>query len=841
MTLTPTTTRVDQLADVSIDLEGQTVTDVWRALFDQQPVRDSFIRGLRELAVDRTVPELYDDLEEFGLLEWLWSRVRDVGLGDRREAWRLVGKIVPKIGSDVGSIEDLKTTARVFDADQESATVAINVPASFRDPDEIRRDQRVDVLELIALLANAFDVRLVATRVTQRWLANEHREDLPGVSEWCNTDRDQPPLADVVDEATDALDPDGRDVTVLRTLYEDHAETLSYSQLYGMFPEIDESRIRQCITRLSDLSLVEPFDPQSNRKVELLEAGRKALDVLDAEIGRQAELEGRVSESPNPHDRPCNPAHGMDGKDGEPYQTVYMDRHDHAAAAACGLAGGVTLADGPFNHGETAGTDRVRYVSYDPDRDEAVVAVRATGALQHTVSVATALADPMLIDDALPLDRLDSITLSEAVLRDARCIGALSDEALEDPETLRDALVEWGNDLEDLTTDLKRRNYDDRDEFRSAIMRSAHGLAGSIVHLLDVVGVDIVREVRVPAGLNNNRLTGLTESITKAAAIQSRYGHYAAYRQLFEPRAEKRQQALEVPVDAEDPFGSLIGGIVVRGPGVDRLRPLLEARFGSDEDLVEDAPEFAINVTLREVSREDFATAASRILSPKNLSLTRETISIIHTLAGSPHAAARALQQLGKEDWPRDLRPDEVRFLATLDSRHILPEFAPSVGKIVLTLLERSGPITQSELADRAGVSTQTIRNHRESLKALGLIQIGEDGYRLELSTSDERDVAIVPTLVENGTLLDAVDALLTEHLPPGRYGDPEDPVGGVLFWPPDPWSLQGHDDLASWLELAARLVDADRPTDGSTTIAMGPEIEQQPLPTATGPSEVGA
>ena len=36
-------------------------------------------------------------------------------------------------------------------------------------------------------------------------------------------------------------------------------------------------------------------------------------------------------------------------------------------------------------------------------------------------------------------------------LRSARCIGALSDVALEDPETLREVFIEWGTVLEDLT------------------------------------------------------------------------------------------------------------------------------------------------------------------------------------------------------------------------------------------------------------------------------------------------------------------------------------------------------------------------------------------------------
>ncbi|WP_249038850.1 hypothetical protein [Haloterrigena salifodinae] len=158
-----------------------------------------------------------------------------------------------------------------------------------------------------------------------------------------------------------------------------------------------------------------------------------------------------------------------------------------------------------------------------------------------------------------------------AILRDARCIGALSDEALDDPETLRKAFIEWGTDLEDLTVKLSAGEYEDRNRFRSEIMRSAHGLADSIIHLFNALEIDITRELRVPFGLDTNSLTELVTSISISTAIQSKYGVFASYRQLFESREEKRHTALTPTVDADVPLGTLIGSVVVRGEDVHRL------------------------------------------------------------------------------------------------------------------------------------------------------------------------------------------------------------------------------------------------------------------------------
>ncbi|WP_345779398.1 alpha/beta fold hydrolase [Natrinema sp. SYSU A 869] len=86
----------------------------------------------------------------------------------------------------------------------------------------------------------------------------------------------------------------------------------------------------------------------------------------------------------------------------------------------------------------------------------------------------------------------------------------------------------------------------------------------------------------------------------------------------------------------------------------------------------------------------------------------------------------------------------------------------------------------------------------------------------------------IVPDRRGRGESGDA-DAFLETILPPERYGDPDDPLGSVLFWPPDPQRLLSHHRVGSWLRLAAALTAAGS-TGNNRAVQMGPPLEQQAL-----------
>ena len=551
--LTPT----DKQTSLTVDIGDTTITDVWQALLGFDDIRDVLIRNVRALGTDVSVPELYDALNDREVPIWLHSWIRDIARGDRDAAWH-VARIAPKIGTDVGSTADLLAVAGLFnasDTDEATPTVSITVGAEFR---ERRRDQRESILELIAILARGLEVRLVTTHLTRRWLAKKHRVDLPGVSEWCNDSRSCGQVETLVDDALDTLDPDGTAVEILRLIDDDPAKTMAYSSLYDC-PELpSDSAIRQHLGTLGDLDLVEPFGPGTNRKVELKEVGRAYLDAVAESIGAQQTLSEAVSDPPKSQSQVVLSEQGREGGDSfHPYRTAYLDRTNHAAAAAIAAADDIVLADDGLSS-PTTEDDHIRYVSFDESRDEVAIAVRATGSLQNMVSSAVALASPELLHQVLTQDRLEAVDHPPAILRDARCIGALSEEALSDVETLRQEFIEWGEEIEEMTTDLQHEEYDDRRRFRGEILRAAHGLAGSLAHLFDVLGVDLTREIRVPGSLETRQQQSLVQSIAVAASIQSKYANFASYRQLFEKRSDRREAAFTPEVDAADPVGSLI-------------------------------------------------------------------------------------------------------------------------------------------------------------------------------------------------------------------------------------------------------------------------------------------
>jgi len=644
----------------------------------------------------------------------------------------------------------------VLDAVGQSPTIAVRLDSSFRDRGHRERDA---VLSLLARLGQVCDVRLVTSRLTARWLAHEHRETLPAAfSDAVDAHRPEaPPIEDAVDTARDALDPDGRAVSILRTLAAKPGETLPYRELVAS-ATVSKARISQLLGELEDLSLVERYGPRTDTRVELLPAGSAFIDALDAEHGRQVELEAAFSDTGQNSDqcRVTPRAHGEAAPDGPaaageaatPYHTRYLNRPQHHAAAAAADDGSITAVEAAFDTTET----RTRWVSYNDRRDEAVVAMQAQTPLQYVTSMALSLASPRLFDRALPVECLDAIEIPPEILRDGRCIGGLSAEAAEDSQQLRDRLIEWGETLADLTTKLRHGDHEqDRDRFRGEIMRSAHGLAGTIVHLLDVVGVDVIRELRVPSGLSHDRLAELAKTISIATAIQSEYSDRTLYRQVFEQREEKRASTFGVEVDAADPFGRYIGGLTLRGPDAKRLASHVEVQLATPAPLHDDAPEIAVQIPVSTPDRSTYAETVARMGREKQLDPTREAVTVFRAFAGSPYAVADAIHSLGTEPVAREIQLDEVRAaLGHLETDRLLPDTPPTVGKILQALLRSTTPLSKAELATVADVSMRSIRRYAAILDALDLVVATDDRLRIALPSRVERGESIRPAVLDD-------------------------------------------------------------------------------------------
>ncbi|WP_249038892.1 HTH domain-containing protein [Haloterrigena salifodinae] len=712
----------------------------------------------------------------------------------------------------------------------ETLTVAVVIDGDFTDPDETKASYRNEVISFIVDLASACDVTLVAeSQIVRTFLWKYHRDQLPASveSQYNPSRRDRLSSAEIDEKVTAAVDELGEDskpVKYLRMLNDEASQTLTYDD-FVRETRVSRETVRYHVSqKLVPLGLVDRTEWYGEAAITLTHVGEEYLDV----ITRQSRLTECVESTPNSSlQGVCTQPPQDCGEKAAPYRTEYYSRAKHAAAAASATENGISLVKEPADWGKN---DRIRWVSYDEDKDEAVVAVRATGEYEYLVGTALALSHPKLLNKALTVNRLEEIVeeVPDGILRDARNLG-ISDEALDNPSEFRDAIVARGEEIEDLTT--KAENSEQRSAIRGKIMRWSHGLASAVVHLLDLAGVDLVREIHLPEKLDAGRhYEPLAESIARSAAIQSTYAdHYVGYRQLYEDRDEKRQRAIMPEIDASTPVGSLIGSFVIRGKDVHRFAPVLKQRLERPVELHEDAPEFNIEIPVREeCGREAFEDVTARILWQKGMHPTQSVVSLLHGLVGSPYDAAQALSKLGNEDATREIRPDELRYgLATLGPVRILPDMAPSVSSIVYTLLCAEKRLPQKELAERADVSAQTIRNHRDKLEALGLLHAGEDGYRLLLSfrTREERQSPVTPEFVDMEFMV-AIDALLEGTLPPGRYGDPDDPIGGVLFWPPETWMLLNNDRLCEWTKLAAALTGTEI-SELVETVTMGPEIEQ--------------
>lgn len=821
-------------ADVTVTLDDRPPSEVWHDVFAPDGLRAAFVRASRAFATGKTVCELYDALDDVGVPAFLATLIRDLAAGNKQTAFRVaaaVGRPFDLTSGGIG-IEEALGILGVFDDVDVTPSIAVRIDPEFFDR---RRDQREDICHLLDVLANGAAVTVYGSPIELRRLATDHRADLAGVTEWCNRDRDSTPVS----AALERLGRDGRPVELLRTIADEPGETSTSSALYAT-ATVSKSRVRQVLSTLSDVGCIETYGSRQNRHVELTSTGREFL----AETTRQTTLASVVSES----DQSSQQFRVTPGKDGEgerdgPYRTAYLDRPTTAAAVGCGTDGTVTLVD---DGGFAGASDRTRYVSYVDEADRAVVAVRASTALQYAVSSATALASPEFFDRVLPTDRLEAIEEPAAILRGARCIGGVSKAVEDDPQELRDTLVEWGNDLADMTRKLSAGEYEDRERFRGDIMRSAHGLAGSIVHLLDAVGVSLTREVRVPGRLSDDQLEAIATTLSHTVAIQSRYGSFAAYRQLYEDRPEKRAAAFSVDVNAADPVGSLIGGVVIRSDAADRVGDVLGEAVRHRLDPVEDAPEFAVSIPVRHAGQRAYRAVAARFGDRKRLSMTDGAVRVLDALTASPYAAAAALNELGTEIMTRDVRPDELRYALSTLSPEQLTDVPPTARKILSALLAAEKPLSQAALADAADVSTSSVRRHTDTLAALGIATETERGYRCTLAFSDERD-RNAGTIEAFDRATDALGALLEATLPTDRYADPEDDLAGALYWPPDPWGVfdDPPPELAGWIEVSRSLTETR--TTGKTpeidretvaTIELGEPTAQQPV---TESAEVGA
>jgi len=120
---------------------------------------------------------------------------------------------------------------------------------------------------------------------------------------------------------------------------------------------------------------------------------------------------------------------------------------------------------------------------------------------------------------------------------------------------------------------------------------------------------------------------------------------------------------------------------------------------------------------------------------------TRDAIRLFSGFARTPYDVAHAIGRgLSQEATPREIRSSEVRLsLASLPSKRLLGGRNPTVRAMISTLLATNLSL-KTELAEKAGISTQSVRNHLPTLVAMGLVDETEGQCRLNLSFTDEQE-----------------------------------------------------------------------------------------------------
>lgn len=739
-----------------------TATDLWSALIDEAGLIEPIISTTRDLIAGNTLAEAREtianvlDVEPSNLIPTILA-----SLGRRTDSKAYTDAIdrIERLvsGRPLGFDPGNNATANVLsilNAAEEPAppTVAITLPEGFR---EVQRETRSAWCQLVAMVGRVCDVRLISSRVDRAWLSENHRDDLPGVSEW----RDPRPDEDALAAVVEAVDIGSREERILTHLAEDDTETATYARLYNEF-SVSSSRMRQVIGELADVDAVESYGPISDRRLELTSIGRQ---FVDEEIARQQRLSVGVSDSRNlsnkgsvtsactweGENRPETATADRTTRHRLPsgHETRFMNRLTAAGALGSSVEDGISVVNYPVDLQADRAEGR-----FHADDGRVVVSAEGDNPMQWWITMALTLASPRMFDRVLTKDRLnehdvtDMLDDAPTVLRAMRNVGWLPD-SVETYDDLREAMLEAATELADRTTELYKRREADEDThpLRTSILRQALGLATSMTHLLDLADVELVRVLKIPEfsrRFDAERAEPLWKTIAYGSTLGARYGNHVAYRQLFENRTDKRRQAFEPTIDAADPVARDAGSWVIVGDfcgRTDEVADGIAAAF-SEFSAHDDAPEMQVRSSIQtEPTRRQVAETARRALDMKGLKLTPEATSLFHAVARTPFDVVNAIAEglEGGNDGRRIDASEVRRSLAELSSNRLLRGFdgrQTTPRRLLSALLEADAPLRRSELDERAGVSARSRRDHLRDFLEVGLAIETDHGVRLDLS-----------------------------------------------------------------------------------------------------------
>ena len=841
--------------------------------------------------VDRDDLEDAEDLHGSIIASALLSLCKDVDSEQHQQAISLLKSFGDTdfgplgIGFN-GELEDIRRVVKPLLAESiHTPTLTVRIDESFREIEHA--DQRRRMVQLLSWLGHGVDVRVVfESRVWMRRFALSYDpeidiDDLDGnvpdvaafdVSSQCSTGQRAPgAVDDHVAAALEALDTQGEVVATLDRIGAEAGQTAGYEALYEAAPYDDPDQSRQNVAyhlrRLREHELVtDRIATSDGSKVAIRPAGVRFLEEIGRSGTRQKALQNFVSRAGKSDDNlESRPAHTREGGTGwsrdrlPALHTIQpLPRSTYQAAVAATPENGVATVDAAVSEWDDRAAPH-RYMDWEEDR--LAVAAEVDSAMQWAVCTARSLGDSFVWDNLLTEERFDENgdfrrLLQEApdVLRNSACLGWLveDDELVDDIEEFGDRMEGVLTDICEMTRDMTHgeyREYSSRTAFRTAILKEALGVIGVMTRLLDFAGIDILRIGRMPRFKNDfdeEKLSAIAKFVGINSAIASTYGMSSVYRQLFEDRSEVLRWSMDVDVDAAEPFGDLIGSWCLFADYGDRQEEFAEKvrSHVSPKEVREDAPEIGVRVPVQtSTSREQYHDLLERCLDEKNLLVTPEAVSVLHGLVRSPLAVANGVAEaLEPEDEPRHIRSAELRrVIAALSPGQVLRDASSTPRKALVALAGADEFMNQSELAERAGVSARSLRDHLPDLVDAGIVATTDAGYRLQLSFQEtdrddgelpERYRDIYPQWVSDPAVSNDVHAAAGALRTARRHHGPDGPVdpgevgfaGDALLDLEEPWPLIDEVLPALWAVTARDAYRTDADVAGAALAE--PEVE---------------